>query len=136
MHVKHSLHIKRPVQDVSSALLASPSKLFPRSVGLHIAGIPVQKRVHLLIGEPERTSTWAAIPIWWQPTSGRMLFPVMNGKVEVAPSGKDETRLTVSGMYEPPLGKLGEELDKAVMHRVAEGTVKELAEVIAKKLGD
>ena len=131
MHVKHSLHIKRPVQDVSSALLASPSKLFPRSVGVHIAGIPVQKRVQLLIGEPERTSTWATIPIWWQPTSGRKLFPVMNGKVEVAPSGKDETRLTVSGMYQPPLGKLGEELDRALMHRVAEGTVKELAEAIS-----
>jgi hypothetical protein len=135
MHVKHSLHIKRPVQDVSSALLASPSRLFPRSVGLHIAGIPVQKRIRLLIGEPEHTSTWAAIPIWWQPTSGRRLLPVMNGRVEVAPSGKNETRLTVSGMYEPPLGRLGEELDRALMHRVAEGTVKELAETIAKKLG-
>jgi hypothetical protein len=135
MHVKHSLHIERPVQDVSSELLASPSRLFPRSVGIHVAGIPVRRRVQLLIGEPERASTWAAIPIWWQPVSGRKLFPVMNGRVEVAPSGKDETRLTVSGMYEPPLGKLGEELDKALMHRIAEGTVKELAEAIAKKLG-
>jgi hypothetical protein len=135
MHVKYSLHIERPVQDVSSELLASPSRLFPRSVGIHVAGIPVRRRVQLLIGEPERASTWAAIPIWWQPVSGRKLFPVMNGRVEVAPSGKDETRLTVSGMYEPPLGKLGEELDKALMHRIAEGTVKELAEAIAKKLG-
>jgi len=58
----------------------------------------------------------------------------MNGRLEVAPVSKDETRLTVSGMYEPPLGRLGEELDKALMHNVAEGTVKELAESIAKKL--
>lgn len=135
MHVKHSVHISRPVQEVSSALLASPSKFFPRSVGLHVAGIPVRKRVQLLVGEPERTSTWAAIPIWWQPTFGRKLLPVMNGKLELAPVSKDETRLTVSGMYEPPLGRLGEELDKALMHNVAEGTVKELAEAIARKLG-
>ena len=135
MHVHHSVHIQRPVQDVSSELLASPSKWFPRSVGMHVAGIPVRKRVQLLIGEPEQTSTWAAIPIWWQPTFGRKLFPVMNGRLEVAPSGKSETRLTVSGMYEPPLGRIGQELDTALMHRVAEGTVKELAETIAKKLG-
>ena len=135
MHVSHSVHIERPVQAVSSALLESPSKWFPRQVGVHVAGIPVRKRVRLLIGEPEHTSMWAAIPVWWQATSGRQLFPVMNGKLEVAPSGKDETRLTVSGMYEPPLGRVGRELDAALMHRVAEGTVKELAETIAKKLG-
>jgi hypothetical protein len=134
MHVHHSVHLHRSVQEVSSMLLDSPSKWFPRSVGVHVAGIPVRKRVHLLIGDPQRTSTWAAIPIWWQPTSGRKLFPVMNGKLEVAPVGKDETRLTVSGMYEPPLGWVGQELDTALMHRVAEGTVKELAEQIAKRL--
>jgi hypothetical protein len=135
MHVHHSVHIQRPVQEVSSALLDSLLRVFPRSVGVHVAGIPVRKRIQLLIGEPESTSTWAAIPIWWQPTFGRKLFPVMNGKLEVAPVDKDETRLTVSGMYEPPLGRLGRELDEVLMHRVAEGTVKELAETIAKKLG-
>ncbi|HET7421858.1 MAG TPA: hypothetical protein VFL27_15870 [Candidatus Dormibacteraeota bacterium] len=134
MHVQHSVHIGRPVQEVSSTLLASPSRFVPRSVGLHVAGIPLRKRVQLLIGEPERTSTWAAIPIWWQPTFGRKLLPVMNGKMELFPVTQDETRLTVSGMYEPPLGKLGEQLDRALMHNVAEGTVKELAETIAKRL--
>jgi carbon monoxide dehydrogenase subunit G len=59
----------------------------------------------------------------------------MNGRIELVPSGTSETRLTVSGMYEPPLGKLGAQLDQAVMHNVAEGTVRELAEAIAKKLG-
>src|ERR1044071_2246539 len=134
MHVHQSVHIQRPVQEVSSELLEAPSRVFPRSVGLHIAGIPVRRRVHLLVGQPESTSTWASIPIWWQPTFARKLFPVMNGKLEVAPVAKEETRLTVSGMYEPPLGRLGEELDAALMHRVAEGTVRELAETIAKKL--
>jgi len=135
MHVHHSVYIQRPVQEVSSALLDSPLKLLPRSVGLRVAGIPVRKRIHLLVGEPESTATWAAIPIWWQPTFGKKLFPVMNGKLEVSPVAKEETRLTVSGMYEPPLGRLGQELDAALMHRVAEGTVRELAETIAKKLG-
>jgi hypothetical protein len=135
MHVQHTVHIPRPVKDVSAALLESPSKLFPRSVGVHVAGIPVRKRVEIQVGEPVKTSTWAVIPISWKATSIQKLFPVMNGKLEVAPSRADETRLTVSGMYEAPLGKLGEQLDEALMHRVAEGTVRELAEGIAQKLG-
>jgi hypothetical protein len=134
MHVSHTVHIQRPVQDVSAALLESPSRWFPKSVGIHIAAVPVRKRVDIALGEPVKTSTWAVIPISWTATSIQKLFPVMHGRLEVAPSSKDETRLTVSGMYEPPLGRLGEELDQAVMHNVAEGTVKELAESIAKKL--
>jgi hypothetical protein len=44
------------------------------------------------------------------------------------------TRLTVSGMYEPPLGRLGTLIDDAVMHSVAEATVRELTESIAEQL--
>ena len=135
MHVQHSVHIQRPVKEVSAALLDSPSRWFPKSVGVHIAGVPVRKRVNIALGDPVKTSTWAEIPISWKATSIQKLFPVMNGKLEVAPSSKEETRLTVSGMYEPPLGRLGEQLDEALMHRVAEGTVRELAEQIASKLG-
>ena len=135
MHVEHSVHIRKPIQEVSDSLLESPAKWFPKSVGVHVAGIPVRKRVNVQFGEPVKLSTWAVVPISWQPTFGRKLFPVMNGKVDLAPVSKDETRLTVSGMYEPPLGKLGEQLDEALMHRVAEGTVRELAEQIASKLG-
>jgi hypothetical protein len=134
MHVQHSVHIQRPIKQVSEALLTSPSRWFPKSVGIHLAGVPVRKRVNVEFGEPVRTSTWAVIPISWKPTFGRKLLPVMNGKVDVSPVSQEETRLTVSGMYEPPLGKLGEQLDEVLMHNVAEGTVKELAELIASRL--
>ena len=134
MHVQHSVHIQRPVKQVSDALLTSPSKWFPRSVGVHVAGIPVRKKVNVEFGEAVKTSTWAVIPISWKPTFGRKLLPQMNGKVDVSPVSTDETRLTVSGMYEPPLGRLGEQLDEVLMHNIAEGTVKELAELIAQRL--
>jgi len=58
----------------------------------------------------------------------------MEGKVELAPVDGLTTRLTVSGMYQPPLGRMGRQLDEALMHRVAESTVKELAESIAERL--
>ena len=134
MHVQHSVHIAHPIKSLSDAMLEDPSRWFPKSVGVHVAGVPVRKRVSIEFGEPVKTSTWAVIPISWKPTFARRLLPVMNGKVDLSPVSKEETRLTVSGMYQPPLGKLGEQLDEALMHNVAEGTVKELAELIAQRL--
>ena len=134
MHVQHSVHIQRPVQQLSEAMLEDPARWFPKSVGVHVAGIPVRKRVSVKFGDPVKMSTWAAIPISWKPTFGRKVLPAMEGKVDVAPVSKDETRLTVSGMYQPPLGRLGETLDETLLHNVAQGTVKELAEKIGERL--
>ena len=141
MFVQHSTHIEHPVKACTDALMQGPPKWFLRksesnasSVGLHVAGVPVRKRVVIELGAPVRTSTWTVIPITWKATFPKKLFPEMTGRIELAPTDAKTTRLTVSGMYEPPLGRLGEQLDEAVMHNVAEGTVKELAESIAERL--
>lgn len=141
MYVQHSVHVNHPVKAVSGALAEGPQKWFPKiggrnvaKVGVHVAGVPVRKRVAVELGEPVKTSTWTVIPISWKATFPEKLFPVMTGKIEVAPTERDVTRLTVSGMYQPPLGKLGQQLDEALMHNVAEATVKELAESIAQRL--
>ena len=141
MFIQHTVHIEQPLKACTDALVQGPPKWFLRSegknastVGLHVAGVPVRKRVVVELGEPEVTSTWTAIPLTWKATFPRKLFPEMTGKIELAPVDKDVTRLTVSGMYQPPLGKFGEQLDEALLHSVAEGTVKELAESIASRL--
>jgi len=141
VYVQHSVHVQHPVKEVSEALAAGPQKWFPRlggknvsTVGLHVAGVPVRKKVTVELGEPDKTTTWTVIPITWKATFPEKLFPVMTGKIELAPTDAEVTRLTVSGMYQPPLGKLGEQLDDALMHNVAEATVRELAESIASRL--
>jgi hypothetical protein len=143
MFTKHSVYIEQPVAACTEALLGGPPKWFldlggkkTSKVGLHIAGIPVRKRVELELGEPVRTATWTVIPIEWKATFPQQLFPMMTGRIELAPVDKDVTRLTVSGMYEAPLGRVGRQLDEALMHRVADATVHELAESIAERLGD
>ncbi len=121
--------------------MSGPRKWFPRlsaknvgSVGVHIAGVPVRKRVAVTVGEPIRTATWTVIPLDWKATFPEHLFPSMTGRVELAPVDKNVSRLTVSGMYETPLGKLGTQLDETVMQGIADATVKELAESIAKRI--
>jgi hypothetical protein len=141
MYIKHSVHIQQPVKACTEALLEGPAKWFPRlgansvsTVGLHVAKVPVRKRVVIELGEPVKTATWMVIPVNWKATFPEKLFPTMTGKIELAPVDVGETRVTVSGMFQPPLGKLGEQLHASVMHGVAQGTVRELAESIAKRI--
>jgi hypothetical protein len=141
MFVRHSVHIDHPVAACTEVLMSGPRKWFPRlsgkgvgSVGVHIGGVPVSKRVVVTLGEPVQTATWTVIPLDWKATFPEQLFPKMTGRIELAPVDKSVTRLTVSGMYEPPLGRVGKELNETIMQGVADATVKELAESIAKRL--
>jgi hypothetical protein len=141
MHVTHSVHISRPVVECEAALAEAAPSWFPRmnaekssSVGPKVAGLPLRKRVEVELGTPMKAGDWTNVPVTWKATGPQALFPVMSGRIELVPVEKNVTRLTVSGMYEPPLGKVGEQLDNALMHNVAEGTVKDLAESIAEKL--
>ena len=141
MYVQHSVHIDRAVNECAKALESGPRTWFPRlksdhttEVGLRVAGISVRKAVTIDLGTPEKQGEWINVPVEWRATFPERLFPVLVGKVELSPAGNKQTRLTVSGMYEPPLGKLGALVDEAIMHGVAQATVKELTEAIATQL--
>jgi hypothetical protein len=139
--VMHSVHIDRPIAEVNAALTEGPRRWFPRfdslghaEVGPLVAGFGFRTKVTIEVGEPLTTGDLTEVPVTWQATFIKQLFPVMTGKVELAPVDPHTTRLTVCGMYQPPLGDLGKQLDDALMHKVAEATVKDLAESIAKRI--
>jgi hypothetical protein len=139
--VRHSVHIDSPIVAVSLALAKGSSEWFPRleepslsAVGPQVAGVGIRKKVAVEFGEPVAAGSWTEVPISWKATSIHKLFPVMTGKIELAPGDSRNTRLTVCGMYEPPFGQLGKHVDDAFMHRVAEATVRDLAESIGKRL--
>ncbi len=141
MYIQHSVHVSHSIDDCKHALARGPRTWFPRlsdrnasAVGLKVAGVSLRKRVTVNLGEPVEEGEWTNVPLSWKATFPERLFPVMTGKIELAPVEPDVTRLTVSGMYEPPLGRIGTLLDDAVMHSVAEATVKEITESIAKQL--
>ena len=142
MYVQHSVHIKRSSDDCSRVLQRGSRTWFPRlqadrhsELGLRVAGVSLRKRVTVELGEPETKGQWTNVPISWKATFPERLFPVLTGRLELVPVEPDVTRITVSGMYEPPLGRLGALIDEAVMHSVAEATVREVTEEIAKQLG-
>ena len=140
MFIQHSVHIDSPIEAVTAAFTRDPQRWLPHldrgrtAVGPRVAGVAIQKKVAIEVGEPLAAGSWTEVPITWSATYIKRLFPVMTGKVELAPVDARVTRLTVCGMYQPPLGRLGKHFDDALMHRIAEATVKELAESIADRL--
>ena len=86
------------------------------------------------LGALVRDGNSAELPISCKATIAEPFFPIFNGTIQLAPVDRTVTRITVSCMYKPPLGRLGLELDEAFMHNVAEATVKELAESISSRL--
>ena len=134
VHVSHAVTVDGGFDQLGKRLVEAPREWFPRSIGVNIAGVPLRKRVVVEFGDAVKTSTWAAIRVNWKGTFPRQLFPTMEGKVSLSRQSGSAAKLTVSGVYRPPLGRLGEDLNEAVLHAVAERTVKELADSIAKRL--
>jgi hypothetical protein len=136
--VQHSVHIDCPIEAVSSTLTKGPREWFSRlegaAVGQRVVAARIRAKVAVKVGEPVVAGGRTELPISWQAAYIQKLFPLMTGKVELAPFGAHITKLTVCGSYEPLVGSLGKQFDDALMRDVADATVKELAESIAKRL--
>jgi hypothetical protein len=138
--VQHSVCINRPIETVTAALAAGPRKWLPRFNGpihaqLHrrAAGIRYRKNVVVMVDQSLPAGENTLVPITWEATFIKRLFPVMTGTVELAPSDARATRLTVCAVCEPLPRSLGKQLDDSLLHQVAMATVKELAESIGKR---
>ena len=103
-------------------------------VGFGRPGRRVEKKVEVELGSPTRLTEKIIIPFSWHATGLEALFPVLDADFEVAPLGQGRTQLALSGRYQPPLGSLGQALDRALLHRVAEATVKDFLDRVAERV--
>jgi hypothetical protein len=94
-------------------------------VGFGRTGRRVQKKVNIEIREPVRFPSKTILPFRWVATGPQNLFPALDADIEVAPLGPFCTQLSISARYEPPLGTIGRAIDRTLLHRVAEATVKD-----------
>lgn len=74
----------------------------------------------------------AGLAIRWEVTGlGGGLFPVLDADIMLAPAGPRSTLLTLAGAYRPPVGSVGEALDRMVLHRVAAATIRNFISCLA-----
>ena len=100
-------------------------------VGFAVDGHRVSKHVEIEIGEPVMGTGRTWIPISWRATGPTGLFPVLEGELEVASLGARLTQLSLSARYQPPLWLVGRTIDKALLSKVAEATIKDFVDRLA-----
>lgn len=93
--------------------------------------VRVDRTVRVEIGAPISDERRTLIPLRWKPESNEALFPALDGEIEVAPVGAESTQLSMTARYTPPFGLLGRVADRALLHRVAEATVKDFVDNVA-----
>jgi hypothetical protein len=80
---------------------------------------------------------FALVAVRWEAAGpGGALFPALDADIRLSPAGDDATTLAVSGVYRPPLGGLGAGLDRVLLHRVAEATIRAFTRDIATAIAD
>jgi hypothetical protein len=96
--------------------------------------IRVARTVAIELGDPVHTAGKVVLPMRWTPTEAPGLFPALDADLEVAPLPPDRTQLAMSARYVPPLGPLGKAIDRAVLYRVAEATLKDFLDRVGAAL--
>jgi hypothetical protein len=103
--------------------------------GLARVGVAgVSRLVRVQVRELAWTDLSAGLALRWEATGpGGGLFPVLDADLKLAPDGEG-TVLTMAGSYRPPLGSLGEALDRAILRRVAAATIRSFVARVAAQI--
>jgi hypothetical protein len=139
MFLRYFIELPLPAKAVEQALLASPTDWLPRladgagrhgqdllvEVGIGAPDRGLRKRVRVSLGPVVRHPSRTTLAMTWQPTGAGTLFPVLEAELEVGALGGHRTQLALNASYRPPLSVVGRAVDRALLHRVAEATVKD-----------
>jgi hypothetical protein len=150
MFIRYFLELQLPFGEVERLLLADPASWLPGmateaehrggrllvEVGFELRDDRrIDREVQIEVGEPVSVpSTTTKLPITWKAKHGAGAFPRLDGDIEIAALGAGRTQLSMSARYRPPLGMIGRTLDRALMHGVAEATVKDFLDRVGERL--
>jgi hypothetical protein len=147
MFVQYFGTVERPfaevdavLADIASGLDDSADVAYRRgedlvaSIGL--GGAAIAKAVHLDVGDALRRENTTSVPLAWTATGTPGLFPTMEADLTITALGSRLTQVAFQGRYKPPLGVVGRVMDKAVLHRFAELSVKDFVDRVIAALSD
>ena len=147
MLVRYFIELDAPETSVAAVLAGSPGAWIPNLIrrasdrGEQLLAevgfgdrVRLSKQVEISVGDPRRIGSALYIPIVWQATGPSGVFPVLEGDLELASLGEGRTQLAISARYTPPLDGLGKLADRALLHRVAESTVKDFLDQVGERV--
>jgi hypothetical protein len=147
MFARYFVELPIPADDVEHALSRDPRGWLPglaeqanfkgdrllAEVGFGEA-IRLRRNVIVEIGKPIHASSKTFFPLRWTASGHTGLFPALDADIEVASLGSDRAQLALSARYVPPLGAVGRTIDRALLSRVAEATVKDFLDRVAEAI--
>jgi hypothetical protein len=149
MLIRYFVDLPVPFAQAEEALTGAPEAWLPAvavdaqnggerllaEVGFGGRAVRLERQVEISVGKPRFfVSRLLLLPLTWKVTSGDGLFPSLESDLELAPLGPSRTQLAINANYRPPLGVLGRALDRALLHRVAEATLKNFLDRVAEQL--
>jgi hypothetical protein len=144
--IYYFVHLDRPFGEVRRQLLGVLSGLDGMAAAAYREGEEIRARiglgeppsvaktVRLEVGEPVGEDETMLLPIVWEATGTPGLFPRMEAEVVLAALGPALTQLSLRGSYRPPLGPIGRVVDRTLLHRVAEASVKGFVDRVARTI--
>ncbi len=102
-----------------------------------LGGFQLARDVAIQVGTPRPVEVLRSVlPLRWRAAEGHVLFPAAEANLELSALSLHPPRVqvTVSGTYDPPLGIVGELLDRAIAHRIAAAVVQRFVDEVALRL--
>ena len=130
--VEHRLRELRQALEGWAGVAYREGEELRAKVGPSVGGYA--KEVRLVIGVAEIHRTGLVYPISWTATGAQSLFPKLTGELVLSHVGPEQTKLLLEATYQPPLGPLGRVVDRVVLGRFAESTVKNWVDQLAEAL--
>ena len=147
MLARYFIELPLEVERVERALLRAPETWVPGIAGeagrrghalLAEVGfgsdLRIARKVAVELGRPVKMEAKTVVPLRWSPSAGQGLFPTLDADLEVAPLGTHRTQLSMNARYQPPFGQLGKMVDRALLHRVAEATIKDFLDRVGEAI--
>ncbi|HEY8117425.1 MAG TPA: hypothetical protein VIH70_13510 [Actinomycetota bacterium] len=148
MFVRYYLDLPIALEDAEASLLDDPGTWVPGmleaaenrgegllvEVGFALDTRRIDKEIEIALAEPNRLTSKTMLPMTWRATGPERLFPQLDADLEVASLGPRRTQLSISARYRPPLGAFGRALDRAMLHRVAEATIKDFLDRVGERV--
>lgn len=145
-HVSAETALGQPYDAVEAVLRRGPESWLPAFLreGDRITAVlayaqggrRIERRVEVEAAPVQRFAYGVTVHIRWRAARHAELYPELDGHLRLEPRRPSGTSLRFDARYRPPGGSLGETVDRALMHRVAESSVKDFVAGMSRRLAE
>lgn len=94
----------------------------------------IARRIAVETGPVQRFAYGVTVHVRWRAAAHAELYPELDGHLRAEGRKPSGSTLRFDARYMPPGGRLGASMDRAVMHRVAEGSVEDFMDRVIRLL--